>query len=225
MQEQLKQFNGTGHRITRCMGSLLLTGLAIGQSTVQAQAVYRIVGQDGKVTFSDIPPASPTGKGTATVNLLMPGQAEQTSLPLELRQVVAKFPVTLYATSTCSPCDSGRNLLSNRGIPFAEKIVASAEDVDAFQKLSGNTSLPFLTIGGQHISGFMASEWTQYLNAAGYPEQSKLPVGYRRAPATALVVQKPALSELAKPATPATLRTSPEPTTGPNPNNPAGIQF
>jgi glutaredoxin len=209
------------------LGLILLVGLAIGPSLVQAQAVYRIVGPDGKVTFSDKPPASATGKATPTVNLLVPGQAEQINLPLELRQVVAKFPVTLYVGSSCAPCDSGRNLLSNRGIPFTEKTVATAEDAEAFRKLSSGTSLPLLIIGAQHVAGFQPSEWTQYLNAAGYPEQSKLPATYRRAPATPLAAVKSAAAETTKPssANPAPAETSPARQSGPNPGNPAGIQF
>jgi glutaredoxin len=228
MQAQRNMFMWQAHHAqfsARCVASLLLSGLAFGQSA-QAQAVYRIVGPDGKVTFSDKPPLAATGKSTPTVNLVLPGQAEQTALPLEVRQVVAKFPVTLYASSTCAPCDSGRNLLINRGVPFTEKTVASAEDVDAFQKLSGSTSLPFLTIGGQHVSGFQASEWVSYLNAAGYPEQSKLPASYRRAPATPVVaMQKAAVNDTAKAPTAAPVTTNPDPAPGPNPNNPAGIQF
>jgi glutaredoxin len=194
---------------------------------VQAQSVYRIVGPDGKVTFSDIPPVSTTGKATPTVNLLQSGQAEQSNLPLEVRQVAAKFPVTLYVGNGCAPCDSGRNLLSNRGIPFTEKTVSTAEDAQAFQKLSTSTSLPLVIIGGQHVSGFQASEWTQYLNAAGYPEQSKLPASYRRAPATPLAAIKPAAVEAAKPtpANPAPVETNPARQAGPTPDNPAGIQF
>lgn len=210
------------------LAALLLAGLVIGQSVAQAQAVYRSVGPDGKVTFSDIPPASTTGKATPTVNLLVPGQAEQTNLPLDLRQATAKFPVTLFVSAGCAPCDSGRNLLMNRGVPFAEKTVATAEDAEALQKISGTASLPFLTIGGQHVSGFLASEWTQYLNAAGYPEQSKLPAGYRRAPAAPLVaLQKAPTNDTGKTnpsaAIPAPL--NPESQVRPNPNNPAGIQF
>lgn len=208
----------------RCLALLLLTWLTTGQSMVHAQAVYRIVGTDGKVTFSDKPPLSAAGKVTPTVNLVVPGQAEQVNLPLEVRQVAAKFPVTLYVSSNCAPCDSGRNLLSNRGVPFTEKTVTTAEDAEAFQKLSGNTSLPMLTIGGQHISGFLASEWSQYLNAAGYPEQSKLPANYRRAPATPLLTLEKETTKVATPSPPPVL-VNPEPQSVPNPNNPAGIQF
>ena len=210
------------------LAAILLAGLVFGPSAAQAQAVYRSVGTDGKVTFSDIPPASTTGKAAPTVNLLVPGQAEQTNLPLELRQATAKFPVTLFVSAGCAPCDCGRNLLMNRGVPFAEKTVSTAEDAEALQKMSGTASLPFLTIGGQHVSGFLASEWTQYLNAAGYPEQSKLPANYRRAPAAPLVaLQKAPVSDAGKtnPSAPPPAPLNPEPQNRPNPNNPAGIQF
>lgn len=213
--------------VARCLASMLFAAMAFASCTVQAQSVYRIVGPDGKVTFSDIPPVSVTGKAAPTVNILQSGQAEQSNLPLEVRQVAAKFPVTLYVGNNCAPCDSGRNLLSNRGIPFTEKTVSTAEDAQAFQKLSTSTSLPLLIIGGQHISGFLASEWTQYLNAAGYPEQSKLPASYRRAPATPLVAVKATPIEATKPtpANPAPLEADTTRQSGPTPDNPAGIQF
>jgi len=219
----LTQRRHQAQRAAQWVIALMLSGFALGQSA-QAQAVYRIVGEGGKVTFSDKPPLSAMGRVTPTVNMVMPGQAEQVNLPLELRQVAAKFPVTLYVSSNCAPCDSGRNLLTNRGVPFTEKTVTSPEDGEAFQKLSGSSSLPFLTIGGQHISGYLASEWSQYLNAAGYPEQSKLPANYRRAPATSLVTPQ---RETTKPAAPAAqpVIAKPEPQRVTNPNNPAGIQF
>ena len=35
-------------------------------------------------------------------------------LPLELRQAVQRYPVTLYAMRVCEPCDSARTLLRQR---------------------------------------------------------------------------------------------------------------
>jgi glutaredoxin len=160
------------------------------------------------------------------VNNALPSSASSGApLPFELRQVVGKYPVTLYTSSNCAPCDSGRSLLSTRGVPFSEKTIATAQDAEALQKLSGNNSLPFLTIGAQHVAGFSASEWTQYLSAAGYPESSKLPASYRSPPAAPLVAPE-------KPVVPATNATAPaEPVLPsitppkPGPANPAGIQF
>ena len=190
---------------------------------VPAQTVYRIVGADGKITFSDKPPVNAEqGKVAATGTGAM-AAASGTALPFELRQVASKYPVTLYSAPECGPCAAGRALLGSRGIPFTERSVTSNEDISALQRLAGESSLPFLTIGGQRIKGYSDQEWTQTLDAAGYPKTSQLPSGYKPAPATPLVsLQKPA---------PVKAESKPEATTepvapsGPTPSNPAGIAF
>ena len=203
--------------------------IVLGAGQLQAQTIYRNVGPDGQVTFSDMPSASsaskvsPVDNTTATATAAPLGAA----LPFELRQVVGKYPVTLYSSSNCAPCDSGRSLLTSRGVPFAEKTISSAQDAEALQKLSGSNSVPFLTIGAQHVAGFSASEWTQYLNVAGYPERSRLPANYRPPPATPMVTtEKPAVpvpaASAAAPAAPVSPSVTDLKT---RPSNPAGIQF
>jgi glutaredoxin len=212
--------------VARGLAALACGCVFFGATNAQAQQVYRIVGPDGRVTFSDKPPATPAAKVTATDNTLATNQPAGPALPFELRQVVTQYPVTLYTSSNCAPCDSGRSLLNSRGVPFSEKTVTTAQDADALQRLSGSTSLPLLTIGAQHVAGYSPSEWTQYLNAAGYPERSKLPSGYHSPAATPLTVpEKPAAAEAPAPAAqvsrPAAAPVAPRV----NPSNPAGIQF
>lgn len=193
----------------------------------QAQQVYRIVGPDGRVTFSDRPPAA--GAEAAPVGAGAQGSGGSEALPYQLRQIAARFPVTLYTGSDCAPCDSARNLLVSRGVPFTERTVGSNEDIEALRRLSGESSLPFGTIGGQQLKGFSDSEWSQYLDAAGYPRQSQLPPGYRRPQATPLVAvqARPAAPEAeSAPAAPAARPAAPAtPPTGRTPANPAGIVF
>ncbi len=194
-----------------------------------AQAVYRIIGPDGKVTFSDRAPTEDAAP-TATVRAGSAPQASSsatTALPYALRQIATRFPVTLYTGNDCAPCASARNLLVNRGIPFTERTVTSNEDIAALERLSGGSSLPFGTIGGQQLSGFSDTEWTQYLDAAGYAKQSQLPPGYQRTAATPLVaVQQaaPAAQKNAEPPAPARPQ-APAASSGPTPSNPAGIRF
>ena len=195
--------------------------LALAAPSLQAQAIYRIVGPDGRVTFSDQPPSS-AAKATA----LSPGGRSAAapasgSLPLELRQAVNKFPVILYTGDNCEPCNSGRSLLASRGIPFSERTVTTPQDIEALQRLGGQNSLPMLTIGGQRLNGFMNSDWSQYLDAAGYPQSSQLPSGYRN----------PAPMPLAPPPKPTEApaetvqQAAPPPPPAPTPDNPAGIRF
>src|ERR1035437_4392209 len=114
----------------RALKSLSILGIVLcflsltmfAHTSVQAQTLYRSVGPDGRVTFSDKPPAKPgkvselSADGTA-------GGASNAALPYELRQVANKYPVTLFASKECAPCDEGRTLLRSRGIPFAEKTI------------------------------------------------------------------------------------------------------
>ena len=207
----------------------LLAVLALAAGLVpplsQAQQIYRIVGPDGKVSFSDRPPpASSNAKVSETVSSTSGGGVNTAGLPFELRQVVQKYPVTLYTGEDCSPCGTARSLLTSRGIPFSEKTVTTAADGQALKRLSGETSLPFLTIGSQQLKGFSDTEWTQFLNAAGYPATSVLPSSYRPPAATPLVAitTAPAASAKASPdSQPPVVPVTP-PTTA---ENPRGIRF
>lgn len=202
-----------------------LTLLLVAGATL-AQPVYRNVDKNGKVTFSDQPPSAnaPAAPPRAGNTIASSG----TGLPFELRQVVQRYPVTLYTSDECSPCGAGRSLLITRGVPFDERTVKSGEDVAALQRLSGQGSLPLLTIGAQQLKGFSDAEWSQYLDAAGYPKSTQLPAGFRNAPAQPLVALQPAVEPTAAApaaAAPATSANVPPPPSGPTPSNPAGIKF
>jgi glutaredoxin len=222
----LKIKNQTGELHMRSLSASLFRGIGAAvlmlAGATQSQTIYRVVGADGHVTFSD---KMPVTTDNATV-LGAGGRAlavTAVALPLELRQVASKYPVTLYTSSNCAPCNSGRELLAGRGIPFAEKTVSTADDSDALQRISGGSSLPFLTIGSQQIKGYSDAEWTQFLDAAGYPKTSVLPASYRAPPATPLVV-----AQKAAPAAPASDAQSPrDAVVAPvaAPPNPAGIRF
>lgn len=201
-----------------CLGGL--------SEAVHAQSLYRIVGPDGKVTFTDQPPAA-TAKVAVTTPVLKGGAADTSALPYELRQAASKYPVTLYTTDKCKPCDSGRQLLSTRGVPFAERTVTSSDDAQALQRLSGANSLPVLSVGSKQLSGFSDGEWAQTLDSAGYPAKSALPAGFKNAPPQPMVsLQKPAPAEDANPVKPVQADSA-KPATAPAQNNanPAGIVF
>lgn len=210
------------HTIALLLGTAALLG---GMAGAQAQTVYRIVGPDGKTTFSDKPPASAEQGKIASTGVGANGSAGGNSaLPFELRKVVAKYPVTLYTAAQCPPCGTGRAMLTSRGIPFTERTVSTPEDMAYFQRLMGDNSLPVVSIGGQRVKGFSESEWSQYLDAAGYPKTSLLAAGFKNAPPSPLVgVQKP-VEEKPKVEEKPVAPVEPPPPAA-NPANPAGIQF
>ena len=207
--------------ITSLMGLLAVAGF--GSTDANAQHIFRTVSPDGRITFSDQVPVEANARTSTASALPIPGPGPNSgALPFELRQAAARYPVTLYTGSSCAPCDSGRSFLSSRGIPFTEMTVTTNEDIEALKRLAGAQSLPFLTVGGQHIKGFSEVEWDQFLDAAGYPKTSQLPAGFSRPRARALVAaqqaQTPAPAASAAPGVVTQLPAAPA-------DNPSGIRF
>jgi glutaredoxin len=211
-------------RVPPVLPSIALTAALLAVASAWAQP-YRSVGPDGRVTYSDLPPTPASARGGDNG-----GGSNQASaaLPYALAQVAQKYPVTLYTSQGCPPCDSGRSLLIGRGIPFTEKTVDNNESIAALKKITGSASLPLLTIGSQQISGFQDSDWSQYLSVAGYPETSQLPGSYRRPNATSLAPAAratTAASAAAPQGSPADLPEETPVAPPSDPNNPAGIRF
>jgi glutaredoxin len=199
--------------------------MAIAVPSLHAQAIYRIIGSDGRVTFSDQRPTADQKVIELTPSGRVASSSSQEGLPLALRQVASRYPVTLYSGDGCEPCNAGRSMLMARGIPFAERTVTTSQDSEALQQLSGQNLLPLLTIGGQQLKGFSSSEWGQYLDAAGYPPASLLPSGYHNPPPAALAPSSgsgPASTQSGQDTTPAVISPPPPPAA---PENPSGIRF
>ncbi|MBI3368201.1 MAG: glutaredoxin family protein [Burkholderiales bacterium] len=184
-----------------------------------ASAQYKVVGPDGRITYTDRPPAD-AGKVTPLSRSANSAATPLAALPLELRQAVQRYPVTLYTSGDCPPCESGRKLLAQRGVPVTEKLVTSNDDVQALERIVGAITVPSLTVGGQVLRGYSEADWQSYLDAAGYPRESKLPRGYT-ASAPSPLVQRSAAAEPARAEPPAP---TPPPETPAEPT-PGNIRF
>src|SRR5436190_19996578 len=89
----------------------LLLGVA-----AHAHAQYKVVGPDGKITYTDRAPAPEQGR-ILTVNGRTATSAPDNDLPYELREAAKRYPVTLYvAPSGCEPCEAARAMLRKRGV-------------------------------------------------------------------------------------------------------------
>lgn len=192
----------------RPLGWSALFALALAAAPALAQ--YKVVAPDGSVTYTDRPPVesnlrvTPMGRNTPP-----PAPGLEVGLPLELRQAVSRYPVALYTTADCPPCDLGRKLLQQRGIPYTERSVGSDDDGQALERLVGGRTLPSLTVGAQPLRGFNDVDWGGYLDAAGYPKESKLPRNWPVPVAAPLVARAAAAAPAPGAATPAAVDTRP----------------
>jgi glutaredoxin len=200
----------------------LLAASALLLSALPAAALYKVVQPDGSVTYTDRPPVDASARITP---LNRSGAASAPAvaatppppLPAELRQAVQRHPVTLYAAPDCAPCVEGRALLQARGIPYNEKRIESGEDVAALEQLSGGRTLPVLAIGAQLLRGY-SGDWASFLDAAGYPRESRLPRGWPPASVAPLAPR----AAPAVPATPAPVPAAPAPSAAPEPGPASG---
>jgi len=184
-------------------------------------AQYKIIGADGKVTYSDREPSASDRRVTA-LGARAAVQPTEPQLPFELRQIASKYPVTLYtASGACEPCVLARQLLKQRGVPFSERQVVTDDDSAALERISGSRDVPTLVIGSQVMRGLSSEAWISYLDAAGYPRESRLPASYQYRPATPIVERRePAATRAAAPAP-----VAPQAPAIAAPAGPGGIRF
>lgn len=168
-----------------------LVGAMLAMAPAHAQ--YKVIGPDGKTTYTDRPPAPVGSNVTALGGARGTPVTTEVALPQELRQATIRYPATLYVTTgACEPCDGARQLLRQRGVPFTEKVVATSADSEALERLTGGRDTPTLTLGAQTMKGLSAEVWNSYLDAAGYPRESRLPANYQYPAATPLTERREA---------------------------------
>ena len=178
--------SSTLRRSNRHAANLALVALAVVLCT-GAQAQYKVVLPDGSTTYTDRPPVASNARITALARSGSRSGPVDVSLPAELRAAVQRYPVTLYTSTDCTPCDSGRRFLQQRGIPYSERRITTEDDAAALDRLVGGRTVPALTIGAQPLRGLSETDWASYLDVAGYPRDSKLPRGWQPPEPTALV--------------------------------------
>ena len=213
----------SSHRFSRTRLAATLLALSALGLCLPVQALYKVVGPDGKVTYTDRIPGPADGKVTPLSGSANNTVADSSALPFELRQVTARYPVTLYTIADCPPCDNARALLRQRGVPYVERLVLTEEDAETLHRLTGSRDAPTLTIGQQPLRGLAPESWNAYLDSAGYPRESRLPPGYQFAAATPLTERREPARAAAAPS-----RAQTEPAPSPEAANPPpapGIRF
>jgi len=187
-----------------------------------ALAQYKVVGPDGRITYTDRPPpAAAQGGQVSGVRGSAAANSATAALPYELQKPVSRFPVVLYTAPNCTLCDTARRMLRQRGIPLTERQVQQPEDLALVEQQTGGRGIPAMTVGAQAIHGYGETQWANLLDLAGYPRESKLPRDYVAAAPVPIspraVVPAPAVPEPAPAPTP-------EPPSPP-PGSPPPIRF
>lgn len=154
--------------------------LAAASAPLAASQLYQWKDAQGRTVYSDQAPPATTGsvqQKSFKGSFIEGGESYATKVARE------KHPVTLYTSACGAPCDRARQLLVERGVPYASKDLQASEDArNEVQKLTGRLNVPVLMVGSDKIEGFEAGQWQAALDRAGYP-RSALP-GRQPAPIT-----------------------------------------
>ena len=139
--------------------------LVLGSGPAQAEKLYKLVDEQGNVTYSDSKPENVAGEIEEQDASLPEVEAET-----DLDTLAEDTPIMFYSVPECAACDMVRTYLGNAGMPFTE--VDVADDYDAQQSMKkdvGNLNVPTVSVGGRSLSGFNASALDTILDVAGYP--------------------------------------------------------
>jgi glutaredoxin len=181
-------------------------------ATPPAWALYKVVGPDGRVTYTDRAP--PAGAGRVQQVRTDGSASASVALPPGLRETAQRFPVTLYTSADCGDiCEQGRRLLRERGVPYQERLATTDDEREAWPRLVGGTDAPVLMVGQQRLRSFAPQAWNDTLDLAGYPLRSLLPAAYEAPPVRPLL-PRPERSEreraVAEPSLPVLPNADPE---------------
>ena len=158
------------------MRFLLAVSLFALACAATAQSTYRWTDKEGKVHYTDQPPAPNQASKIEKKPSVLLGADPTASYAL--RQAIADYPVTLYSQPECGdPCKEGRDHLTQRGVPFTDKRIATDADVAALRPLigAGDLIVPILQVGRKVAKGYLRSNWDGLLDDAGYPKAAAKP--------------------------------------------------
>lgn len=141
--------------------------LALALTPALAQTMYKSVTADGKVVYTDRPPAD-----SKVLKTLTPDSTPSSALPVsaeeQLRRLKALRPaapaasgVVLYSAAWCGYCTKAKAYLGAKGIAYREIDIDTPDGLASFAQAGGGKGVPLLLAGDQRVQGFSPAAYDQ----------------------------------------------------------------
>jgi len=149
-------------RSVACLATLLLA------MSASADTVYKAVGPDGGITYSDKPPADRARTNTLEFRNLpsspLPAEVlrfrEQLEKSAQGRIGAARAPrvgdVALFTAVWCGHCKRAKAHLAAAQINYIEYDIENADGMRAFIGAGGSGGVPLLVAGERRVQGYSA---------------------------------------------------------------------
>jgi glutaredoxin len=132
---------------------------------VNAQQIYRWVDADGRVQYTDKPPAGvkanpvPSRINSYSGTPVVSGTASAGATRPEIK---------MYATDWCGYCRKAREYFARQGIRYTELDVDKSAAARAEYQRMGARGVPVILVGTQRMNGYSEERLAAMLKAAGY---------------------------------------------------------
>jgi glutaredoxin len=131
------------------------------------QQLYKSVGPDGRIVYSDRPPAE--GRLEKTITYYeQPSSGLSPQLLAYLEQLKQRSPTSkaasgggtvLYMAEWCGYCRQAKAFLASRNIPYREFDIDTQEGLAAYAGAGGGKGIPLLVHGDARIRGFSVATY------------------------------------------------------------------
>ena len=152
-------------RTAMCLVTLVIA------MTASADTVYKAVGPDGEITYSDKPPSDRARANTLEFRNLpsspLPPEVlrfrEQLEKSAQGRISAARAPragdVDLFTAAWCGHCKRAKSHLAAAQINYIEYDIENADGMRAFIGAGGSGGVPLLVAGERRVQGYSAQAY------------------------------------------------------------------
>ncbi|MGW8391777.1 glutaredoxin domain-containing protein [Pseudoduganella sp. HUAS MS19] len=147
----------------------IITALMLVSSPGMTQTLYKFVGQDGKIVYSDRPPAN--GKIEKTLHTQsLPNTALPSATAGELARLRKEAKPTtspnagtvMFSAAWCGYCRQAKAYLAQRGVAYKEVNIDTPEGKTAFAKASTENGVPYLLKDGEGLRGYSKEAYDEF---------------------------------------------------------------
>ncbi len=121
--------------------------------SVNAQSLYKSIGPNGKVIYSNHPPAGAHIEKKLEFDDLPSSQVHPQSESTDSVDLPTD-DVVLYAAAWCGYCRKAKAYLASKGINYKEIDIDTGYGSKAFARVGNGQGIPLLFASGQRVQGY-----------------------------------------------------------------------